>query len=614
MSHIDTPTPPPPPKRPGSSGTRLLMGLTAFAALAFAGSVGAVWYLANHVDEGEVSEGSFLRVPLSGPLLTSTPQGGLFVEPDDFPPTVTEISAAIRAAGEDERISGLLLEIDGPQGGTASFQEIRDAITAFRAADKPCIAYGGSVLVNADYNLATACDVLVLNPSGAMLVNGLAVELTYYKGMFDTLGVDAEFLHVGDFKSAIEPFEREGPSEPAAEAYDYMLDGLYGQLVAGIAEGRGVTEEVARGWIDHPVMAPTAAVERGMIDAIGYPDAVAARAPSYDPDDEDWAASLLEQVTDEELDEEAYTPLKEYLKDVRSSWADHDEKIAVIHATGNISSGDGSASLFGDAGLTDGAFSNWMEEARDDEQVKAVVVRVNSPGGAALASSNMWREVARTKAAGKPVVVSMGDYAASGGYFMSANADLIVAHPGTITGSIGVFGGKFDLSGVWTKMGMTMHTFKRGELSDLLSGSKPFSEEGRAVFQGYLDDFYKTFVTVVSEGREMTPEAVHEVAQGRVWTGIQAKERGLVDEIGGLPLAIERAAALAELEDYGLRTLPAKKGFLDLLMEDLADASAPTIQLQLPADLEALHTLEQLDRVLAGAGVACWLPGNPTIR
>jgi len=542
--------------------------------------------------------------------------GALLADPADAAPLVTEYAAAIRAAAKDERIEGLLLEIDSVSGGLASFQELRTSVAAFRAAGKPCIAYGASYFTNNDYYLASACDAVVMSPAGANLVSGLSLELTYYKGTLEKLGIEPEFEHVGDFKSAIESFERTEPSPEALVAFESILDSSFRQLVAGIADGRGLSEEAVRAAVDHPPMSPAGAVEAGLVDHLAFPDQVWASAYRFSEDG--WGELLTNPETRSvEETSEHYTPAKEYVKELRASANDFDDLIAVIHAQGSIVSGDGDAGLFGDDNLTDGKFRRWMMKARTNDDVKAVVVRVDSRGGSGLASSMMWREVARTKMAGKPVVVSFADYAASGGYYMSANADWIVAQPGTLTGSIGVFGGKFALGGAYEKIGMTTTTVKRGELADLLSLSEPFTDEGREVFRGFLADFYNQFLDTVADGRGMSREAVHEVAQGRVWTGEQALERGLVDELGGLDVALVKAAELAELHEHGILRLPRNKTLFEVLIEDLdgGNTHAPKVEIALPlgVDAAAMEDLLVL-RQLAPTDVAALLPGNPTIR
>jgi protease-4 len=257
-----------------------------------------------------------------------------------------------------------------------------------------------------------------------------------------------------------------------------------------------------------------------------------------------------------------------------------------------------------------------MLEARRNEEVKAVVVRVNSPGGSGLASDMMWREMELTKAAGKPVVISMGNLAASGGYFLAAPADWIVAQPSTLTGSIGVFGGKIDISGTDEWTGLSSYSYKRGAHSDLFSSRAGFNEDSRVVFQSYLDNFYKVFVGKVSSGRGLPYEAVHEIAQGRVWTGRQALEHKLVDELGGLDVAIAKAAELASISDYGLDRIPKQKDFMELLLEDLTKTK--TVEVALPASVkQALVPAEELlilEAILNSGDVAAMLPGRLTIQ
>jgi protease-4 len=580
--------------------------------LVFGGAAGGIWYLVNSVDTGEVKTGSFLDVTLSGAMADAPGIPGFLVEPEDVPPTVTEIAHAIRQAGDDDRIEGLLLRMDGVAGGWAAFQEIRDAVLDFRSDDKPCVAYSPSAYTNLDYYLASACDHVLLHPSGAMLVTGLSVEMTYYKGMFDEIGVEPEFEHVGDFKSFIEVYERTGPSDEASEAMDALLDSSYGQLVAGIAEGRQVDAATVRAWIDRPTMTPDGALERGMVDGLAYPDAVKSRVQSVG--DDDWLESLSKPVA--KVSSKGRTKLKEYLKGIRAEEV-AGASVAVVYAEGDITSGSGEPGLFGDDGtLTDGEFSEWMSEVRDDDAVKAVVVRVNSRGGSGLAAAQMWREVERTKTAGKPVVVSFGDYAASGGYLMSCNADQILAQPGTVTGSIGVFGGKFAMAGLYGHLGMTHHSYKRGELADMLSMTQPFSDEGRAVFKQYLSSFYDVFIDMVAEGRGMSREAVHEVAQGRVWTGEQALERGLVDRLGNLEDAVQVAAELAEVSDPTVRRVPASKGLLDIFLEDLAETSVTTSPFDISSTLPepVRRELRALEAIGQAGGVGAMLPGEIAVR
>lgn len=614
MSDVDLPLPPPEPP-PRSSAVRVLVVLTLLALLVFGAAAGGVWYLVREARRGDVEDGTFLHVVVDGDLTDGTRTPGIFDDPSRRPPTVGEVSRALREAAKDERITGLYLEIDGIGGGWATVQDLRAAVAEFTASGKPCVAYAPNTFTNGTYALATACPTVATSPAAVLMVMGLSLELTYYRELFDWIGVEPEFEHVGDFKSAIEAYELSAPSAPAAEAYEGLVDSLYVQLVESIAAGRGLTEDEAKALIDRPTLTPRIALERKMVDALAWPEAMKAHAHQVAQADwKDLLAAPLDPKAEPKL-----TKVTEYVKELRGRSAGSKPRIAVVYAEGSIVSGEGGGGLFGDDGLlTDQEYRDWMEEIREDDDIEAVVVRVNSPGGSALASSIMWRETAATKAAGKPVVVSMGDYAASGGYLISANADWIVAEPGTLTGSIGVFGGKFDLSGGYAKLGIRTHAFQRGAMADLLSFSTGFDDAERAVFKEYLADFYDQFLTIVSEGRKLDKDAVHLVAQGRVWTGEQALERKLVDQLGTLPDAVAKAAELAALEDYAVQLVPRPKTFFEQLSEEMEKgnigASAPADVVLPGLDPRWKSELATLEAIGRDGGAAAYLPGAPVVR
>ncbi len=611
------PTPRTPPR--SSSATRILLGLTFLGGLVFVGSMGAVLWLVNQDDKGEVHEGSFLSMKLSGSVTDAPKAPPLFGDPSDIRPTGIELAQALREAAADDRIDGLYLELRAPSMGYGVAREIREGIVALREAGKPCVAYS-EVWTTGSWYLGSACEHVVMPPGGIGMVTGIDARTTYYAGTFEKLGVEAQMLHVGDFKSAVEPYQRTEPSEAASEAMNYLLDGLWGTLVTDIAAGRGMSEAEVQGLIDRPALSPADALERGLVDTLAYPSVL--ENLLVDAGDDDWleqVGAAMEQAGEsaatESEDDDAFTSMKEYVKGVRSGWKRAGEQIAVVYASGPITSGTGEGGLFADPSLTDTNFREWIRAADDDDEVKAIVVRVDSPGGSGLASDMMWHEIKRVQAGGKPVVVSMASYAASGGYYIAAPADWIVAQPTTLTGSIGVFGGKLNLAGTYDKLGLTQHSYKRGAQADLLAATVGFDEQGRATYQRFLDEFYGLFLERVSEGRELERSDVHEVAQGRVWTGTQALERGLVDQLGGLDVALAKAAELASIEgDYGLETYPKQKTFLELLQEDLAEARSPTVRVDLGlVDTDALRDLMVLEQVLAD-GVAAMLPGSLVVR
>ena len=573
-----------------TKSTRLLLWLAGIGVLIMVAVTVAVVLLLQDGAPGFDDE-QWLHLRFS-PMMADAPGNeGLLMDPADMPPLTSELSAAILHAATDESTPGLLIEMTPIAVGWAGTQELRDALVAFQDSGKPCIVWGDQ-FTNREYYLASACDDIRLAPAGITLVNGLSMTHTYYANTLAELGISANFEHVGDFKSAVEPYERTGPSEAASEATDALLDSLYSQFLRGISEGRGITMEEAGALINNPPMNPDDALARGMVDSLAYRDQV------------------LDEVGEERR------KMSDYLKQLRRDWTRGDQRVAVIYAEGAIISGESGSELFGGSYIGDRTLSSQLRAAREDDDIAAVVLRVNSPGGSGSASDTIWREVALTRDV-KPVVISMGDYAASGGYYISMGANHIFAEPGTLTGSIGVFGGKMNLAGFyedWLKM--SMHTYQRGELANLFSTMSDFDEAEREVFRAFLQGFYTTFVTKAAEGRSMTYEELHTVAQGRVWTGEQALELGLIDELGSTGDAIAAAADLAGVTDYAIQRIPERKGFFDQLMDELANPEASiSLADELPVGIrDALSVTATLEQVLGAGGPVTMLPGVIEIR
>jgi len=574
-----------------AKSTRLLLWLAGLGVLIMVAATVAVVLLLQDGTPGFDDE-QWLHLRLS-PMLADAPGNeGMLMDPADMPPLTSELSAAIAHAAEDEAVRGLLIEMTPVTIGWAGTQELRDAIVSFKDSGKPCIVWGDQ-FTNMEYYLATACDDIRLAPSGITLVNGLSMTQSYYAETLAELGVSANFEHVGDFKSAVEPYERTGPSEAASEATDALLDSLYGQFLRGIAQGRAITTEEAASLIDAPPMNPEDALSRGMVDALAYRDEV------------------IDEVGEERR------KMSEYIGQLRRDWARGGPSVAVIYAEGAIISGDSGSELFGGSYIGDRTVSKQLRQVREDEDVVAVVLRVNSPGGSGSASDTIWREVALTRAE-KPVVISMGDYAASGGYYISMGANTIFAEPGTLTGSIGVFGGKMNLAGFYEEwLRISLHTYERGDQATLFSSMSDFDEEEREVFRAFLQGFYTTFITKAAEGRGMTVDELHAVAQGRVWTGEQALERGLVDALGSTGDAIAAAAELAEVTDYAIQRIPERKGFFDQLVDELANPESASAALarELPDGIRSgLSTAATLERVVGVGGPVVMMPGTIEVR
>jgi protease-4 len=580
--------------------TRLLLWLGALLVFIIASVSIAGFLLLREGTPSFSGDPQWLHVRLTGGLSDAPATGGLLDDPADLPPMSSELSLALRDAASDPDIKGLYIDLQAVSMGRAQMQEVRDAIQVFRDADKPCVVWSEQ-LTNSEYYIASACGDIRLMPTGITLVNGLSMTQTYYAETLSRLGIEPNFEHVGDFKSAVEPYERSGPSEAAAEATAYMLDSMYSQLRDAVQSSRGLTTEEADALINNPPMTPADALARNLVDQLQYRDEV------------------LDEIGSERRG------FMGYLRDRRQAWAKGTDTVAVIYASGSIVSGESGDQLLGGSIIGDQTVIRQLQDVREDPSVKAVVLRVNSPGGSGSASDRIWRAVQQTKEE-KPVVVSMGDYAASGGYYIAMGSDRIFAEPGTLTGSIGVFGGKMDFSGFYEEwLDMTLHTIERGDNATLLSMNESFDESGRAIFRSFLQGFYTTFVTKAAEGRGMSYDQLHAVAQGRVWTGEQALERGLVDELGGTNAAIAAAAELASIEDYAIQRIPERKTFFEEILEELnspddpdsASIAAQALLSELPAPVrDGLMHARRLERVFGptGLGVAAMLPYDLEIR
>lgn len=540
----------------------------------------------------------WLHVEADASVVEAPGNEGLLTDPKRLPPLSTELADALRDAATDEQVKGVFLEVGGLSLGWAQLQGLRDALADLQAAGKPCVAWAPA-LTNKEYFLASACGDLQVAPAGMVFVNGLSITQSYYAGTFEKIGVKANFEHVGDFKSAVEPYSRTGPSDAASEAMNSLLDSLYGQILAGISEGRKISVDEARALLDDPPLTPADALARKMVDKLAWRDEV-----------------LAQVLETEDPDEDDLLSLKDYMTQRRNHWSSGENQIAVVYAEGAIVDGEGGDQMFGGQMIGDKDLNEILHDLEEDEDVDAVVLRVNSPGGSGSASDAIWRQMERLKAK-KPVVVSMGDYAASGGYYISAGASSIVAEPATLTGSIGVFGGKLVLSGALEKIGVSNYTYERGAYSSLLSPMHDFTDLDRAKFRTFLEAFYQTFLERVSAGRGMSKEAVHAVAQGRVWTGQQALERKLVDSLGGLDDAVNKAAELAGIDrsTASIRRLPERKSFFDQVFSELdGSSSARSPALYTPEVQRAVDTALTLERVLGGGGAAALLPGDLEVR
>ncbi len=484
----------------------------------------------------------FLEVRISGQIVEENSRVGLFGRKR---PRMIDLISDIQRAKEDRTIQGMLLRIDSFSLGMAKVQEIREAILDFKSRGKTVIAFmemGG----DKEYYLATVADRIVLLPTGYLDVNGLAATVTFVKGTLDKLGVVADLEHRGDYKTASDLATRESMSEAHREVVNSMLDDLYDQIIIEVARGRGWSQQQAESIIDQGPFTSSEALKAGLVDTLLF----------YDQLEE-----LIKKQTGGEaprIPHQVYHKQSQY----RYSWA-IPPRIAVVFATGSITSGQsGSGMLLGDI-MGSETISQAIRTAREDPRVKAVVFRVDSPGGEGIASDVILREIILTKEK-KPVIVSMSDVAGSGGYWISCAADTIISMPGTYTGSIGVVTGKLSLEGLYEKIGFSIETVKRGKHADFYTTTREFSEEEREMVQRQIEEFYSEFVALVARHRGMSYQEVDAVARGRVWTGRQAKDNGLVDMLGGLNLALAVAkekADIAEDVEIEIVTYPKRRLF-----------------------------------------------------
>ena len=463
--------------------------------------------------------------------------------------TLTDLLDKLDRVARDGKIAGLILKLDNPSVGWARMRAIRQAIGQVRKAGKPVHAYFDEA-DNMDYLLATGCDEIWMPSSGGLNTVGLRAEVTFYKKAFDLVGIQAEMLRVGEFKSAGEPYSRTEMSPEFRREMEEIIDDLFGQLVATIAEARKLTPEQVRQAIDEAPLLAAAALEKKLVDHIGYTDELEGVIATRHPGQTLKVLRNYGQKKKVEADLSTLPGLLKFMELLAGEKPDKKKstqpKLAIIHAQGMIVSGKSGVDFTsGETSLGSETFIKAVREAREDDTVKAIVLRIDSPGGSALASDLMWHELEQVK---KPFVVSMGDTAASGGYYIAMGADRIFADPGTITGSIGVIGMKIPLAGAMQRIGVTTDVIARGKNSGVLSTFNGYTDSERETMQKLLNEIYRQFTTKAAQGRKMPVEALEKLARGRVYTGGAALKLGLVDELGGLAEAIAHAKQLAGLK------------------------------------------------------------------
>lgn len=505
---------------------------------------------------------------------------------------LNDIVSRIAAARDDDRIQGIYLNPTAVNTGMASLSEIRKALVDFKSSGKFIVAYSDYYTQKA-YYLASAADEIYMNPEGSLEFKGLSASVMFMKEALDKLGVEMQVVKVGTYKSAVEPFILNEMSHANREQMTAYLESMYTAFLENVSDGRQISIDTLKNIADNFLIRNADnAIEYKFVDDKRYQDEV--------------LAALKERLDVDEKKDLPAVSLLDYTEREKSDAKE--DRIAVLYAYGNIVDGEGTEGNIGGDKL-----SRELRKLRRNDRVKAVVLRVNSPGGSALASDIIAREVELTKKV-KPVIVSMGDYAASGGYYISALADSIFAEKETLTGSIGVFGLIPNMQGLLhNKLGIRVDEVKTGKFADLMTSvDRPLTEEEKTIIQAEVDRVYNTFTGKVARGRHMDVAAVDSIGQGRVWTGSQALEHGLVDGIGNLDRAIQAAAIKAELKDYRIVDYPTLKDpFVSLL-----GTSKERIKMwMLEDDLgEYKHHIEQLRTIVKSSGIQARLPYTVEIR
>ena len=544
------------------------------AVLIIIGIVGSIVASGSDEEYTKVEDSSILHITFENEIQDRSSDNPF--ENFDFnkfesrnPSGLNDILNNIEKAKADDKIKGIYIDLTQLKASMATVEEIRNALVEFKESEKFIISYSESY-GQSEYYLSSVADKIYLHPAGDMEVKGLSAQVTFFKEALEKLDIDMQVIRHGKFKSAVEPFLRNDMSEENKDQMSLLINTIWESRTEKVAQSRNITiEEINK--IADSLLINTAedALQYKFVDALKYEDEV---------------RNELMTLTDKEKEEDLeFMPLEKYTKAKGAIKEEDDEdkevgssrsRIAVVYASGEIRSGENEPGVMGSETI-----AKAIRDARQDEYVKAIVLRVNSPGGSALASDVIWREVVLAKEV-KPVVVSMGDLAASGGYYISCAADKIYAQNSTITGSIGVFGLIPNMEGLFeNKLGIHFDGVKTNAYADGLSVMRPMKAREREAIQKSVEHIYDEFTSKVAEGRNMSQAMVDSIGQGRVWTGKDAISIGLVDEIGGLEDAIEGVAAMAELEDYQVKEYPEQEDpFQKLLKEFTGEAKASWVK------------------------------------
>jgi protease-4 len=524
----------------------------------------------------QIASNSTLLIDVGGDLLENDPSGVLG-QLFEAPPTVRSVVDSLRKAAVDRRVSSVIIRPTGAAALWGKVQEVRDAIVEFKKSKKPIIAYleyGG----DQQFYLASACDKVFLMPTASLDLTGIASYEVFLRGGLEKIGVFPDVLHIGDYKTAANTFTERSFTPTHREMAESLNTDLYQQLVKGIAEGRNKTDAEVRDLIDHGPYLPEDALRAGLVDDLAYED---------------------------ELDDKvelgrgrAHVIRQHEYRGISTSTLglDRGPRIALIYASGLISTGRSNYDSPSGQVVGSDTMIEYLRKARADDSIKAIILRIDSPGGSAVAADVIWREVMLTRER-KPVIASMSDVAASGGYYIAMPAHAIVAQPATLTGSIGVVFIRFVIKGTLDKLGLNLETVKQGRYADLFSPVRPYSPDEKKKLGELMQATYDGFVEKAAAGRNMTPERIDAVAQGRVWTGKQAKELGLVDELGGLDRALALAKERAKIpatSGVELVVYPPRKSLFEVVADPFSRSDSGPM-----GALLGLKNAEAFERVTA---------------
>lgn len=486
-----------------------------------------------------------------------------------------DILSSIKKAKENDNIKGIYINAGAFAASNASLKEIRDQLADFKESGKFIIAYA-DVYSQGCYYLSSVADKVIMNPQGNLDLHGLSSSPTFYKGLLDKVGIEMQIFKVGTFKSAVEPFMLDKMSDANREQVTAYINDIWSTITSEISDSRKISVDKINQLTDslQTFKLANASVSDGLVDTLMYETEV-----------KEYLKGLLkvEKAKDVRMASIKDMTSVSFVKESNSK-----DVIAILYAEGSINNGSGKD------GITDKRYVKEIEKLKDNDKVKAVVFRVNSPGGSAYASEQIWKAITDLKAK-KPVVVSMGDYAASGGYYIACNASKIIAQPNTLTGSIGIFGMFPNFEGLTKKVGLSFDNVKTNKFADFGDATRPMRPEEKVILQQYIEHGYDLFLTRCSEGRNIPKDSLDHIAQGRVWTGNQALKIGLVDALGNIDTAIEEAAKLAKLDDYSLQDYPKKVDFLESLLSNQKEEFATKAMKEyLGKDYELFKTIKEI--------------------